>query len=82
MPSLSSTPGAPASSKDSAVTDRPAPNFRLWIFCVVVKLTIFAIAGRAYGYLSDELYFLDAAEHLALGYVDFPACNRLVSWRG
>ena len=50
----------------------PAPNYRLWLFCAVVKLTIFAVAGRAYGYLSDELYFLDAAEHLALGYVDFP----------
>jgi hypothetical protein len=54
------------------VAERPAPNYRLWIFCAAVKLTIFAIAGRAYGYLSDELYFLDAAEHLALGYVDFP----------
>lgn len=54
------------------MADRPAPNYRLWIFCAAVKLTIFASAGRAYGYLSDELYFLDAAEHLALGYVDFP----------
>ncbi len=57
---------------DRIVTDRPAPNYRLWLFCVVVKLAIFVVAGRAYGYLSDELYFLDAAEHLALGYVDFP----------
>ncbi len=54
------------------MTDRPAPSYRLWIFCAAAKLAIFAIAGRAYGYLSDELYFLDAAEHLALGYVDFP----------
>ncbi len=54
------------------MADRPAPNYRLWLFCAVVKLAIFAVAGRAYGYLSDELYFLDAAERLALGYVDFP----------
>jgi len=59
------------------VTDHPAPNYRLWAFCAAVKLTIFAVAGRAYGYLSDELYFLDAAEHLALGYVDFPP---LIAW--
>lgn len=49
-----------------------SPSYPLWAFCVVVKLAIFAAAGRAYGYLSDELYFLDAAGHLAAGYVDFP----------
>ena len=52
--------------------DRPPPSYPLWAFCAVAKLAIFAIAGRAYGYLSDELYFLDAAGHLAAGYVDFP----------
>ncbi|HEY5645357.1 MAG TPA: glycosyltransferase family 39 protein [Pseudomonadales bacterium] len=48
------------------------PDHRLWAFCAVVKLLILAIAGSQYGYLSDELYFLDAAAHLDLGYVDFP----------
>jgi hypothetical protein len=52
--------------------ERSAPDYRLWAFCAIVKLAIFAVAGRAYGYLSDELYFLDAAERLAFGYVDFP----------
>lgn len=50
----------------------PRPDFRLWAVCGVVKLAILAAAGSQYGYLSDELYFLDAADHLALGYVDFP----------
>lgn len=50
----------------------PANAYGLWSFCIVVKLAILTAAGRAYGYLSDELYFLDAAEHLAFGYVDFP----------
>ena len=54
------------------MTGRPPPNYRLWVFCAAVKLVIFTFAGRAYGYLSDELYFLDAAERLALGFVDFP----------
>ncbi len=49
-----------------------SPPAGLWTFCIAVKLGIFAVAGRAYGYLSDELYFLDTAEHLAFGYVDFP----------
>ncbi len=48
------------------------PAWSAWIFCVLVKLTVFALAGRQYGYLADELYFLDASERLAAGYVDFP----------
>ncbi len=44
----------------------------LLAFCVSVKLATLLLAGDRYGYLSDELYFLDAAERLALGYVDFP----------
>lgn len=62
----------------SALPSNPAPAAKpdtapgLLIVCIGVKLAIFAAAGRAYGYLSDELYFLDAAEHLAAGYVDFP----------
>jgi len=56
----------------SSPDTRPAPFFGLWIFCAATKIVIFGLAGRAYGYMSDELYFLDAARHLALGYVDFP----------
>ena len=52
--------------------DLQPPTYRLWAFCALVKISIFGLSGRAYGYLSDELYFLDAAEHLALGYLDFP----------
>jgi len=55
------------------VSSKPAaPAYSAWVFCVVVKLAILAVAGRQYGYLADELYFLDAAGHLAAGYVDFP----------
>lgn len=50
---------------------------RLLAFCALIKLLIFAVAGRNYGYLSDELYFLDAAGHLAPGYVDFPP---MIAW--
>ncbi len=56
--------------------DAPRP-YGLWLACALCKLLIFALAGRQYGYLSDELYFMDAAEHLALGYVDFPP---LIAW--
>jgi hypothetical protein len=49
-----------------------APSHSTWVFCVLLKLAILAVAGRQYGYLADELYFLDAAGRLAAGYVDFP----------
>jgi 4-amino-4-deoxy-L-arabinose transferase-like glycosyltransferase len=48
------------------------PDYTLWAACAATKLVILALAGSQYGYLSDELYFLDAARHLDLGYVDFP----------
>ncbi len=59
------------------MTDRSTASYPLWAFCIAVKLVIFAAAGREYGYLSDELYFLDAAGHLAAGYVDFPP---MIAW--
>ena len=39
---------------------------------VLVKAALFMLAGNRYGFLSDELYFLDAAARPAWGYVDLP----------
>jgi hypothetical protein len=44
----------------------------LTTFCVLLKLLTLLLAGNKYGYLSDELYFLDASDRLAFGYVDAP----------
>jgi hypothetical protein len=46
-------------------------------FCVVAKIAIFLISASRYGFMSDELYFLDASTHPALGYADFPP---LIAW--
>ena len=60
------------------MTARDANDSRwLTAFVVVVKLTILLLAGTRYGWMSDELYFLDASRHLAAGYVDFPP---LIAW--
>jgi hypothetical protein len=46
-------------------------------FCVIVKFTIFFLSVNRYGFMSDELYFLEASVHPALGYADFPP---MISW--
>ena len=57
---------------------RPAePRKAVYLICIVVKAALFAVSGLHYGYLSDELYFLDAARHPAFGYVDFPP---VIAW--
>ena len=38
-----------------------------------------AVAGN-YGYFRDELYYLAAGHHIALGYVDFPPLIALLAW--
>ncbi len=38
-----------------------------------------AVADR-YGYFRDELYYIAAGHHLALGYVDFPVMIAILAW--
>jgi hypothetical protein len=37
------------------------------------------VAGN-YGYFRDELYYIAAGHHLALGYVDFPLLTAVLAW--
>src|SRR5215475_13881983 len=46
---------------------------------VLVALLTIPFLGR-YGWDRDELYFLTASHHLALGYVDFPPLIALMAW--
>lgn len=56
----------------------PGPALPGLVACVVlVRAATWLLAGERYGFMSDELYFLDAARHPAAGYVDFPP---MVAW--
>ncbi len=48
------------------------PSLVIFGFVVAAKAGILLLAGTRYGFMSDELYFLDAAARPASGYVDFP----------
>ena len=47
---------------------------------VVVLVAVTAPLMSRYGWDRDELYFMSAANHLALGYVDFPPLIAVVGW--
>ncbi|MET0864580.1 MAG: glycosyltransferase family 39 protein [Nakamurella sp.] len=57
-----------------AVASRP-----LLLICAAVLVLLLAVSGR-YGYHRDELYFLQAARHLAWGYPDQPPLTPAVAW--
>jgi 4-amino-4-deoxy-L-arabinose transferase-like glycosyltransferase len=54
---------------------RPAPlPWALLLGLALLRLALYLLSSGplAYGYMSDEFYYLDCADHLAWGYVDHP----------
>jgi hypothetical protein len=49
------------------------------VLLALLKLSIHLLTAANYGYFRDELYYVDAGKHLALGYVDFPPLVALVA---
>jgi len=58
-------------------TDSPTRSRAVIIVCIAGKALIYLLSADHYGFLSDELYFLDASWRPAAGYIDFPP---LIAW--
>ncbi len=54
--------------------ERPPVAWRLLLALAAIKVVIHLLASGplAWGYMTDELYFLDSTDHLQWGYVDHP----------
>ena len=66
-----------------AVPPAPGPGsgglpVPVWVIAAVFVAVELAVSGR-YGFLQDELYFIEAGRHLAFGYVDQPPLAPLLS---
>src|SRR5271154_4033560 len=64
----------------SATPQSPAERasiIRVGSYLGVLAFLIQMVSNGRYGYFRDELYFLAASNHLALGYVDFAP---LIAW--
>jgi hypothetical protein len=59
-----------------------ATSWTLLLGLAAVKLGVHVLSSGllTYGYMTDELYYLDCADHLAWGYVDHPPLSVGILW--
>ena len=80
---MSAATSASASSPRAVLPAAPSLPRIAWapILAIagIVLAALLAVSGR-YGYHRDELYFIQAGSHLALGYPDQPLLTPVVAW--
>ena len=71
-----------ASPAAAAEPARGSARTTLWVGLAgaAVLIAVTAPFMSRYGWDRDELYFVSAAHHLALGYVDFPPLTAVIGW--
>jgi len=73
--------GVPTSADARSGIRTPVPRRAITLIALAAVVLEVAVSGR-YGYVRDELYFLAAGQHLAIGYVDQPALTPVLARLG
>ncbi len=77
MDSISVTGAAPATRAQAGRSADRVP-LAAWLIAAALVVLELGLSGR-YGFMQDELYFIEAGRHLAFGYVDEPPLAPLLT---
>jgi hypothetical protein len=67
-------------SLEGTQADPRARSSAFVLACAGLNLALHLATANRYGIFRDEMYALDCAQHLSLGYVDCPPVGALIAW--